>query len=43
MEHGLILCSTDGDFARFLGLRWENPLTLTSQLGPVIGLGAYTG
>ncbi len=27
IEHGLILCSTDGDFARFPGLRWENPLT----------------
>ena len=26
LEHGLILCSTDGDFARFSGLRWENPL-----------------
>jgi uncharacterized protein len=26
IEHGLILCSTDGDFARFLGLRWQNPL-----------------
>lgn len=26
VEHGLILCSTDGDFARFPGLRWENPL-----------------
>jgi toxin-antitoxin system PIN domain toxin len=26
MEHGLTLCSTDGDFARFPGLRWENPL-----------------
>ena len=25
-EHGLILCSSDGDFARFPGLRWENPL-----------------
>jgi len=24
--HGLKLCSTDGDFARFPGLRWENPL-----------------
>jgi toxin-antitoxin system PIN domain toxin len=24
--HGLILCSTDGDFARFRSLRWENPL-----------------
>ena len=26
VEHGLALCSTDGDFARFEGLRWENPL-----------------
>jgi toxin-antitoxin system PIN domain toxin len=26
LEHGLALCSTDGDFARFPGLRWENPL-----------------
>jgi toxin-antitoxin system PIN domain toxin len=28
MEHGLTLCSTDGDFARFKGLRWTNPLAL---------------
>jgi hypothetical protein len=26
MEHGLTLCSVDGDFARFAGLRWENPI-----------------
>ena len=26
VEHGLTLCSTDGDFARFSELRWENPL-----------------
>lgn len=26
LEHGLRLCSTDGDFGRFPGLRWENPL-----------------
>ena len=26
IEHGLILCSTDGDFARFPGLQWQNPL-----------------
>jgi toxin-antitoxin system PIN domain toxin len=26
IEHGLTLCSTDGDFARFSGLRWSNPL-----------------
>lgn len=27
IEHGLTLCSADTDFARFPGLRWENPLT----------------
>lgn len=27
IEHGLVLCSTDRDFSRFPGLRWENPLT----------------
>jgi toxin-antitoxin system PIN domain toxin len=26
MEHGLILCSSDRDFARFPKLRWMNPL-----------------
>jgi uncharacterized protein len=26
LEHGLVLCSADGDFARFPGLRWNNPL-----------------
>jgi uncharacterized protein len=26
IEHGVTLCSTDGDFARFPGLRWLNPL-----------------
>jgi hypothetical protein len=26
VEHGLVLCSTDGDFAKFPGLTWENPL-----------------
>jgi hypothetical protein len=26
IEHGLTLCSTDGDFARFPGLKWDNPL-----------------
>lgn len=24
--HGLTLCSTDGDFARFPRLKWQNPL-----------------
>jgi len=26
IEHGLTLCSTDGDFAKFPGLVWRNPL-----------------
>jgi len=26
IEHGITLCSTDADFSRFPGLRWENPL-----------------
>lgn len=26
IEHGLVLCSADGDFARFEELAWENPL-----------------
>ena len=26
VEHGLTCCSTDGDFARFPGVKWENPL-----------------
>jgi hypothetical protein len=26
LQHGLELQSTDGDFARFSGLRWKNPL-----------------
>lgn len=26
IEHGAELCSADGDFARFGGLRWRNPL-----------------
>ena len=26
IEHGLVLHSTDGDFARFPGLSWQNPL-----------------
>jgi len=31
IEHGLILCSTDGDFGRFAELRWENPLQGESE------------
>ncbi len=26
IEHGLILCSTDNDFAGFPGLKWKNPI-----------------
>ncbi len=29
IEHGLTLCSTDGDFARFAGLSWKNPLAVS--------------
>jgi len=28
LGHGLTLCSTDGDFARFPTLRWQNPIAL---------------
>lgn len=31
IEHGLTLCSTDGDFGRFPGVRWENPLPSTGS------------
>jgi predicted nucleic acid-binding protein len=30
IEHGLVLCSSDGDFARFADLRWQNPLARRS-------------
>ena len=26
IEHGLLLCSADGDFGRFPGVRWQNPV-----------------
>ena len=32
IEHGLTLCSADGDFARFPGLNWVNPI---AQPGPL--------
>jgi hypothetical protein len=28
ISHGAILVSCDGDFARFRGLRWENPILI---------------
>jgi toxin-antitoxin system PIN domain toxin len=31
IEHGLLLCSTDGDFGRFTDLRWQNPLSGTRR------------
>ena len=31
IEHGLTLCSTDGDFARFPGLKWVNPLAASAS------------
>ncbi len=29
IEHGLTVCSTDTDFARFPAVRWENPLAVS--------------
>ena len=29
IENGFLLCSSDRDFARFPGLRWQNPLSPT--------------
>jgi hypothetical protein len=26
LDHGCSLASSDGDFGRFTGLRWENPV-----------------
>ena len=31
IEHGLTLCSTDGDYARFAGLTWQNPLAADAR------------
>jgi hypothetical protein len=31
LEHGLIVASTDRDFARFEGLRWFNPLSAADE------------
>ena len=33
IEHGLVLCSTDGDFARFDRLSWRDPLAPRSRAG----------
>lgn len=33
IEHGLMLCSVDGDFARFPELRWRNPLVEQARHG----------
>ena len=32
IEHGLTLCSADGDFARFPGLNWVNPIAQPGAL-----------
>lgn len=34
MEYGLVLQTTDRDFARFRGLRWENPLQHSLRTPP---------
>jgi toxin-antitoxin system PIN domain toxin len=33
LEHGLVLCSSDSDFARFPGLRWHDPLSGPARAG----------
>ena len=33
IEHGLMLCSADSDFARFPRLRWHNPITGRTSSG----------
>jgi predicted nucleic acid-binding protein len=33
IEHGLVLCSSDADFARFPGLRGDNPLIEPTRRG----------
>ena len=43
MEHGLTLCSTDGDFARFPELTWMNPLAawkVSEPAGPPLAKAA---
>jgi hypothetical protein len=34
IEHGAELCSADGDFARFSGLRWTTRSGKTTRLWP---------
>jgi toxin-antitoxin system PIN domain toxin len=34
IEHGLTLCSADGDFGRFPELKWHNPLRTASLQNP---------
>jgi len=36
IEHRLLLCSTDSDFARFDGLRWENPSSRRREARPAV-------
>jgi hypothetical protein len=33
LTHGAVLVSCDNDFARFKGLRWENPLAQKGEKG----------
>jgi predicted nucleic acid-binding protein len=36
IEHGCELATTDGDFARFQGLRWRHPLASTVPKPPEV-------
>lgn len=33
LEHGLVVCSADSDFARFPGVRWHNPVAVPGRTG----------
>jgi toxin-antitoxin system PIN domain toxin len=39
MEHGLTVCSTDGDFAKFPDLKWVNPLVGGADTPQPVGRG----
>jgi toxin-antitoxin system PIN domain toxin len=45
IEHGLTLCSSDGDFANVPGLKWRNPLRAATlhEDAPDFGAAARTG
>lgn len=43
IEHGLVVCSSDADFARFPGVRWVNPLSESAMEPAARYLGRRAG